>query len=547
MLTQKLLKLFLSILVILPFLNACGGGGGGGKDNSPPSRQSGTISGVVFDAPVSGATVKAYEFRGASLGRLLGKGKTDDFGQYSIEIKGAASTPIMIRSEGGKYFDSYQKKYIGMSNFKLRSVVNYEEGNDHTAMITPLTNIAAGLATYRAKRGTAVGTAISQSLQSLKEMYGFDVNETRPNDLFYENSKGTSEMSYQYGAVLAAFSSIAETCRRETGNSVCTSIELAEKAYQDIVGDGILDGKHILEEIKLDKLLNSETYTSELAFHLLKFSANSLNKSGKAVDYFEDYSNILWNIGKNDDSSLVGKRTDTCSDGLQYECADGGYKYKDQTPPEVKRVGNNTLVGDDTVTFEIRDHTGIAPLSVELNVENDTYQCGDASDVCSFTVAEGDKDTAEKEDIVLKILKVNVKTKAFKGDRGDLILQIALSDVLQNKEVKEFKSKWNNVAPVISYTELLSTMVKLDDNKEQYTLEGHVHENKKHLKNPDDKDAGEVKINFQGETQPQYIECESFGDKRCFFKDYKIVLKPGEKKALLLSLKIQKIEHLKQS
>lgn len=42
-------------------LSACGGGDGG--DNTPPARNTGTISGNVFDAPVNGAKIEVFEFK----------------------------------------------------------------------------------------------------------------------------------------------------------------------------------------------------------------------------------------------------------------------------------------------------------------------------------------------------------------------------------------------------------------------------------------------------------------------------------------------------
>ncbi|WP_206747743.1 hypothetical protein, partial [Vibrio lentus] len=54
MFTKNTLKSTLGLIVTSLILSACGGGEGGG-DNTPPARNTGSISGNVFDAPVSGA------------------------------------------------------------------------------------------------------------------------------------------------------------------------------------------------------------------------------------------------------------------------------------------------------------------------------------------------------------------------------------------------------------------------------------------------------------------------------------------------------------
>lgn len=72
-------------------LVACGGGGGdGGGDSSPPSRTIGSISGNVFDAPVSNANVYIWEYDNGQQGRLIASTKTDTSGNYSVSVESAS-------------------------------------------------------------------------------------------------------------------------------------------------------------------------------------------------------------------------------------------------------------------------------------------------------------------------------------------------------------------------------------------------------------------------------------------------------------------------
>ena len=123
---------YLALIVSL-ILTACGGGGGK-VDSSPPSRATGSISGTVFDAPVSGALVKVWEYKNGKVGRLLGQATTASDGQYSVAVK-TASMPVLIDVEGGLYEDPFSKKRIELvkgSSLKFQSLINYAEADSST-------------------------------------------------------------------------------------------------------------------------------------------------------------------------------------------------------------------------------------------------------------------------------------------------------------------------------------------------------------------------------------------------------------------------------
>ena len=97
MLSFNPFKKSLFIILTLLLISSCGGGGGG--DSAPRSRTQGTITGVVFDAPVLGASVEVYEYKNGSLGRKLGSAVTPASGHYSIDIE-SASMPLYIAAKG---------------------------------------------------------------------------------------------------------------------------------------------------------------------------------------------------------------------------------------------------------------------------------------------------------------------------------------------------------------------------------------------------------------------------------------------------------------
>lgn len=58
--------------------------------------------------------------------------------------------------------------------------MNFSEGSNQKLMLTPLTNIVSGFAKYKIAGGVSGSDAVSQALDSINGMYGFDVNETTP-------------------------------------------------------------------------------------------------------------------------------------------------------------------------------------------------------------------------------------------------------------------------------------------------------------------------------------------------------------------------------
>lgn len=74
-------------------------------------------------------------------------------------------------------------------------------------MLTPLSNLAAGLAKYKISQGATDESAFSTALDSINSMYGFDVNETKPIDITKGGQSSFASTGHQYGALLTAYSS----------------------------------------------------------------------------------------------------------------------------------------------------------------------------------------------------------------------------------------------------------------------------------------------------------------------------------------------------
>src|SRR5512143_3273211 len=94
----------ISLLFLVPllFLNACGGSSG--SAGPPPTGTMATISGSVYAAPVSGATVVALNSNGTRT--IAGPVRTGSDGTYSLSVPSEAlASDLIISSSSGTFTD----------------------------------------------------------------------------------------------------------------------------------------------------------------------------------------------------------------------------------------------------------------------------------------------------------------------------------------------------------------------------------------------------------------------------------------------------------
>src|SRR5690554_632493 len=129
----------LFVLVLSVALSACGGDGSGGV---PESQPSGSVSGVAFDGLIMNGNVAIYGWDG-SKGELLGSGKTDTLGEYSIDLDGVPSQPVLIEVTGGRYTEEASDRNVALrAGDFLYALQDYEQGDAITTSLTFYTTIA---------------------------------------------------------------------------------------------------------------------------------------------------------------------------------------------------------------------------------------------------------------------------------------------------------------------------------------------------------------------------------------------------------------------
>ncbi|MBW3698284.1 hypothetical protein EK599_21660, partial [Vibrio sp. T187] len=480
-------SIFLAVIASLT-LNACGGGDSSG-DNTPPSRSTGSISGNVFDAPVYGSTIYVWEYENGKIGRQLGTTKTDAFGNYSVDIT-TSSGPLLVKADGGTYTDPLTGEQVSTSNGKLlelKSVVNYSEGTDQNLMITPLTNIATGLTEFKQTQGTSTATAVTQALETVNAMYGFDVNETKPIDITNGGQSSSATPGHKYGALLTAYSSYSYDLIKAHGNSenVYTSMHLADIQYRDVLADGYLDGQEIdalgggLVPISFgQREVTSDLYTNHLAQHvLIVVNDPTLNISGTKAEDYEDFSKQINDLGiPGSDGGAIPPRDEV---------------EIDTEAPVVTRTDDDVLSGTDVVDIKLVDEIGVADLVTYVQYElygvwSEEFRCDDltesGSQFCEvdFTNFEkGMRETSVKVSVnTLEIDKVDIDSDTELSNVTAARLVFYPSDVLGNPlsagdaQGTEIAFDWDNNAPVIEVT----SEHTINNTATQYVLKGIIKE-----------------------------------------------------------------------
>lgn len=288
---RKLLVLFLSVV-----LAACGGGsggssGGGSAGSAPPTVPFGAVAGATFDGLIINGTVKVYDFSTGGKGALLATGTSDATGHYNLALQ-LESRPILVEATGGYYFEEAGAGLqVRLSNsHSLVAVMNYTTGASVQVSASTFTHLAAGLAVFEIKNGTAVATAINDANGRVSGWLGYDILSTSPlaiNDPSNASNALTPELRYGFNSGAISMWTHDHAPAGSTPHvSPFTSIDFAQLLYKDVSADGLLDGQGFNSLGALSQLsfgvtpLSVDVYRHQLAVSMLKMANYANNKTG---------------------------------------------------------------------------------------------------------------------------------------------------------------------------------------------------------------------------------------------------------------------------
>ncbi|MGF1696308.1 tandem large repeat [Vibrio lamellibrachiae] len=512
-------------------LSACGGDSSDENTSEPPSREVGSISGIVYDAPVSGANVYVWEYVDGQIGKLLGRTTTDAFGNYFMSLE-ASNRLLLVSAQGGGYVDPLTNETVSVSNGKvlrLDSVINYAEGDRHSLMITPLTNMVAGLARFKIENGVSDSYAVNQSLQAINGLYGFDVNTTRPIDITQGGQSSFATPGHKYGALLTAYSSLSYDLIEKYGNpnNVYTSMHLADIQYRDVSSNGLLDGQEVHPHTGMQtpitfgmQRVTSDLYTAGLAKHvLIVVNDPELNISGTQPSDYIEFSHQINALGTpgGGGSGVIPPR-----DGDDI----------DTDPPEVERTDDAVLAKIDKIDVKVSDNIGIDEINtyIQYRVGDNQWQSGfwELEIPCSYDLGAGDGLCALQlndfqrgqrvADVNVEIDTLTLDALSISPDTGESAVSAArivvyAEDALGNKhqvgDGVPLEFEWNNKVPVIN---VLSDST-IGNEGGDFRLFGTVNEQNSRI--------SELQVAIDN-FQPEIISCHPHSSESgiCEFEDW---------------------------
>ena len=289
-----------SLGLLAVILAGCGSGSG----DLPPVRPSSIVSGHAIDAEIKNGQVAIYAFGRAGKGERLGGGVTDENGFYSIELR-APSQPVLIEVSGGRYTEEASGVVVSVGEGQvLRAPARYVSGQPLSLMVTPLTHLAAGLAEYEVARGTEPSAAVETATASMNALFGLAVGEILPRNISANGDPADQlTAAVSYGFFLAALSSFTQWASQQNNlptHTTYTSMAFAQVMYNDIRGDGLLDGRGLsksggdMTQLALGGVvLNQDVYRITLAQHMLAITTKPQNKTGLTRNDLRDRARAL--------------------------------------------------------------------------------------------------------------------------------------------------------------------------------------------------------------------------------------------------------------
>ncbi len=220
---------FLFFLTVILPLAACGGGGG---STSIPATPTATISGSVYAAPVSGASVVILDSSGTRT--IAGPVTTAADGRYAISVPAdALSADLLISASSGTFDDEATG-----SATRARNLAAFLTGgtlhNGSFVGLDPSSTVVASMTTNHGKTFTAAQSAFASAFGSSSD------SALEPRNAPYSASCTTAQRVAALRAM--AFSQLT----KDLGQGPDKQFELLDAIADDLADDGNANGSTLV-------------------------------------------------------------------------------------------------------------------------------------------------------------------------------------------------------------------------------------------------------------------------------------------------------------
>jgi hypothetical protein len=319
----------IAFFAISASLVSCGGGGGGPVPLAP--ELIGEVKGTAFIGTVENGTVDIYSFTGGVRGKSLAttKIKSEPIsldpadkdklqGSYTVSLQ-TSSKAILVCLSDATYQEMTQDRLISFNlneKQELCAVENYVSGSKPTVILSYYSHIAAGLAKYLVTSGKFQSSdAVTSANQEIANWTIFNAVAVNPTNISYSGSVqqnvSASDRAGFANAAISVYSGwvngVAGIPPKDSTGATnperfkrYNSILFAQRAYQDIASDGLLDGQSLNGPTGMGPVpLKLSTFRHDIALDMLVMANSPRNKSGlnlqnsfgaNLLSYSTDYS-----------------------------------------------------------------------------------------------------------------------------------------------------------------------------------------------------------------------------------------------------------------
>lgn len=249
---------------------------------SSPGMVNATLSGTVFNGPMSKATVKAFAINNGTVGAQIASVGTDGQGNYTLPL-GSYTGPVMLQMSGGVYTDEATGTNMTMGANDVMSAVLPSVASGANVIgiwVTPVTSMAQTRAL--AMSGGMTDANINAANTAIGNYFTVsDILKIQPmNPLVLNSGTGATTDMRNYGLTVAAMSQSAKSL----GMTVSTAFVTA---MMSDASDGVMDGRMGANQIPMTmggmmgmSNMTSTAGTSSLATAMTGFMTSAANASG---------------------------------------------------------------------------------------------------------------------------------------------------------------------------------------------------------------------------------------------------------------------------
>ncbi len=296
------------------------------------------------------STVNVYSWAEGTKGSLLETCTTDEDGTCTVRIY-EDSAAMLVEVSDGKYRELATGTLVPLGEDDiLQAVFNY--GQVDTAItVTPITHIAAGLATNMVADGFDAATAVDSANTYISDMYGIDILDDIPFDIS-NNSNAVDEVNdnLEYSILLGGISSWTNDYALDNGYQnqyQFHSVLFAQLAAEDIMNDGLLNGGVTFGDVEIDQ----SVYRNGIANGMVDVVNGVRNNTNQPITELLTY---IKSIAEEDDAIF---------DNEPVEALDNESPVIEESNFE----NGDFFAGNVTLNFTAEDKTAIA--SIEFDID----------------------------------------------------------------------------------------------------------------------------------------------------------------------------------